>query len=832
MRELRAVLLLSLALFGCDGGTTPADGGEVDGGLAIAPPAPAAAPDTGWDACPEGWVAEATGCDPWPGGELTCAADEARFPGRGTCERIGTACVGEWAPDLPASGVIFVRAGETGGDGSEAAPYGTIAEGLAAALPGTVVALAAGRYDEAAIVPADVELRGSCVTATIVAGPPAPGLRGTIQATGAGAVVSNLTITGDRMGVYAGGGARMSLRDAIVEDAIGTGIFVLGATLEGERVVVRRTRALADGLAGRGVDVEMRGSATLRHVRLEENHDFGAFAAGATLSLEDSVIEDTVPQADGTHGRALNVIGGATATVARSALVGSHEIGALITQAGSSADLTDVLVSGVAARGEDGVGLSVEMGASATLTRVRVEGAQGGGLMVNASRVTASQLHVRDILPGAVLGLRGMCASATSSAELDVSRAVFERCHTVGVAGSVESRISLTDTIVRDVSARASDGDLGVGIGVTLLTELTLRRVLVERTASHGVRVDDESTLDFEDLRTEQTGADENPGVGLFAFQRATVTGRRLEVVGASDLGILLGLDATTVAIEDARVTGTRPVPTGDDDVPTYGAALQVEEGGAAELTRVVFEDNAERGVGMLGGGRLILRDAIVRGTREASGGELGRGASVAEGSELTVERGLFEDNHETAVLAMDLGTVIRLTDVEVRGTRSRSSDGEAGRGLTVQTGARVELTRVRVLDNREAGLLLLGEAATVIGTEVDVTGTLRRECADTTCEGAGAGCGVTVNDGSRLELAGFLVEDNALCGIQLAGGASIALSGGVVRGHPIGANVQAADFDYRSLTDGVRFEDNERNIDATILPLPDEGLDSSGVAF
>ena len=128
--------------------------------------------------CPAGWrEVEATSdndvttCDPWPeSGPAQCAEGEAHFPGEPVCMPIGQPCpTGDWAVGLPNEGnLICVRAGETGGDGTQALPFGRIedATDYASFHPGTVIALSKGTFDEVVDLSAGTTLWGACVTET------------------------------------------------------------------------------------------------------------------------------------------------------------------------------------------------------------------------------------------------------------------------------------------------------------------------------------------------------------------------------------------------------------------------------------------------------------------------------------------------------------------------------------------------------------------------------------------------------------------------------------------------------------------------------------------
>ena len=59
---------------------------------------------------------------------------------------------------------------------------------------------------------------------------------------------------------------------------------------------------------------------------------------------------------------------------------------------------------------------------------------------------------------------------------------------------------------------------------------------------------------------------------------------------------------------------------------------------------------------------------------------------------------------------------------------------------------------------------------------------------------------------------------------VQLALGGTIDLRLGVISRSPIALNVQTEGFDLTRLQDRVVFLDNEINLDATAIPIPDPG--------
>ncbi|MCZ7686077.1 MAG: DUF1565 domain-containing protein [Sandaracinaceae bacterium] len=139
-------------------------------------------------------------------GASSCAGGEAHFQGEAGCAPLGACPAGEWADGLGGD-VLFVRAGASGGDGSRASPFGTIAAALAAARAGTIVALSKGSFDEAVVLSSGVSLRGACAAETRLTAAGSGGA--VVEVTASGAALEGLTIAGaDRIGLRVSARAR------------------------------------------------------------------------------------------------------------------------------------------------------------------------------------------------------------------------------------------------------------------------------------------------------------------------------------------------------------------------------------------------------------------------------------------------------------------------------------------------------------------------------------------------------------------------------------------------------------------------------------------------
>jgi hypothetical protein len=738
-----ATVWLAVLWAGCgddDGGADAADDADVadaddaDGEAGIEEPAPPVAPAVpappALTPCPAGWrevpgsdAEEPATCDPWPAtGRAACADDEAHFPGEPGCRRIGTACPADgWPEGLPATGVRYVRAGApAGGTGTRAAPFAAVSEALAGASAGTVVAVAAGTYDEAIAVPDGVTVQGACVSGTrLTRSAVATEEEATVTAGGSGAL-ANLSVGGEGQGILADGeGMELDLRDVLVTGTVKRGVLAIdGGLLSGEAVVIRDVRPrTADGLFGRGAQAH----------------------AGGTLHLERSVVERC------------------------------RDAGVIVFDGGTRAELRDVAVVDILPRavgGSFGRGIDANDAAAVVLERVVVEGAHEGGVMQ------------------------------------------------LGAGGSVR----MTDVVVRDTSAPPALSAQSHGVAVQA-GEMILRRVLVEANDGTGVFASAAGRLDAEDVVVRDTRIDpslEQSGVGLWLQEGSE--GSLVRAFFARCRVIAIVASNAVLTLRDVRVRDT----LSDEATRTYGRGLEVEQGARADVERIVLERNRECGLLVADPrSRLDLRDAVVRDTDEEEGTrDFGRGIMVQESGHLAAARVRLERNEDIGVGI--LGATATLEDLEVIDTRSRAIDGWTGRGLEVGFGSEVTGARVRLAGNRDVGLIVGSPGTTLRLTDLEVTGTLERACVETDCSDAGNGFGIAVLLDAILDVDRFALCDSALGGLQIARGGQVDLHRGVVERNPIGVNLQVSGYDVSRLQDRVTYRDNERNLDATELPVPD----------
>lgn len=570
-----SVVVASMLVACGDATTSPdaaADAATVDAadGGPILPPALPTLPTL--TPCRAGWrevVGEesVTLCEPWPAGGRRddCAIDEGHFPGTPGCARIGTACPADgWPTGLPLGrNVVYVSAAAApGGDGrTKATAFTGIGTAADAAPFGSVIAIAAGNYDEGEIyVSPGIALWGACVAGTVIGSTSASPSHAVVFLADNGSEARNLRIESpERLGVFALG-TPSTLTDVVVHGARTIGVGTADGVLNVDHVVISGTRN------GRGLEIQATASVVLRFVRIDGAVEAAMSVEGASahLSAEDTAVVGTLARADGIAGNALSAVHGAQVTLSGTVMEDS---------------------------GDDGIYV-----------------ADPGTMLV------ASDLVVRhDTRPASTSGILAITGGAAQ-----VSRALFEDQRGVAFAPQeAGSRITLADVVVRDLHDVPSGGNAR-GIDVFAAGAAVADRVLIARATDGAVAAyGPGSTVDARDLVVIDTLGSETGdfGRGLVAEDGGAITVERVRIERARDIGVVAShggalIDAHAITIRD--MLGR--VSAGD-----YGIGAWAELTGHVTLTDALVERARLVGVGGIEGGVLTLSHVTVRDTRAAA---------------------------------------------------------------------------------------------------------------------------------------------------------------------------------------------------------------------
>lgn len=612
-RTARLGALLMMVLSGCST-ETPAVDAAVDappdaGATRAAPADPVLTP------CPSGWleVASAHGalCEPTPASAAPCEPGALRLPGASACEPVDDLC---GARDFPL-GAIFVRAGATGGDGTEALPFGSLLDALARGGPGATIALADGSYDAPGSLPDAVTILGACAARVILHG--AAGSAAIGIASGHGAVLEGVTITGDDVGIFTRGA--LTLRRVEIRGTTTAAIAVRGS-LDAERLLVIGTRT-GGGVLGRAIDAEGAETVRLRDVVLEGSHDAGIAIVGsvAVLDAERIAIRDTRPNDAGRFGTGIAAFEGATVLLSESAIEGASESGLIVD--GSTATLRDVVVRDVVSEPSlaNGHGLFARSGV-VTLTRVRFERVTRAAVAAYAaSRVEISDLVVDEVRPdfeaGHAAGI-GASSGATVTADRIWLRATQ---HIAVLAVGASDSGSATEVQLRD--ARIDDvvlhADLGMGFVTGAGGHIRAERFVIEHghvVGAMAVGVGSELTLTNGTVSDMAEGELYDRGRGVEIDEGAQGTLVDVEISGARETAVVAYGAGTRLSLTDVHVRGIaeRACAASTCAAESGGSGVVAVYGGAIDATGLRVEGAPLCGVQVAEGGSLDVHSGSI----------------------------------------------------------------------------------------------------------------------------------------------------------------------------------------------------------------------------
>ena len=732
-------------------GSSPSDcpSGRIFEGSGFAPgtgPCKPHLPD--WD-CPAGWSAvpaltDGSGAENPPEGlpqfnrceppplPADCPAGTFARVGSAACQPLGTACPSEadrWpdeatlralAPAFTGPIVYAAADGAADGAGTRQSPRPLGAAAIRAAQTG-LVALALGTYNTPVRLDRSVAMVGACVTGTTLTADQPSDNAGVVDlSSGAPTALANLTITGERPGVWIRGALQqphllsdLELRDTRQHAIVGNAPQAV--ELRRIRVAGVRPRA-SDGFAGRGIEFTAGAQVTLSELDLSGADLVGLLVSddGTTLTADRLYLHDMAPNPRSTGGSGLAVVNEAVAT-AQEVIIARAAGSALYLDAGTLTS-TDLLIEETRPQVLNdafGVGISMTVGAVASLQRAIVRRNFRAGISIGTDGdLTLSDAVIDDTQPQRSDGDFGDGLIAFDGASASVSQAIFRRNHQGGVRVSeVGSRLDIADALIEETAPRPSDNRLGFGLEAFAAGTGSIRRAYLRGNHEAAILVVglganlEASDLSIVDTRPPNAGLP--IGVGIGVREGGVMTGERLRLARNTVAGLYVRDPGSTFQGTDLVIT---PGPYAPDTV-----GLLSSDGAAVTLDRATLSGIDNLGILTTGdGSALALTNLLIEETApDLASGLNGRAIEVTRGATLTLSTALLQDNHDLAILAIDAATTVNATGLAIEGTRKRPAPrDDFGTALGIYDEAQFIGTGVSLLDNAQCGLQIAGDGA------------------------------------------------------------------------------------------------------------------------
>lgn len=525
---------------------------------------------------------------------------------------------------------------------------------------------------------------------------------------------------------------------------------------------------------------------------------------GAHVLAREIAIRNTQTHPDGTAGRGIDLEDGGVLTLERSVVENSHSEGIAVLGAGSLLTASDVLVAGTQRSIDDfGDGLTASAAG-------RIE---GDGLVVEDNAIVGILI----LLGTPVLELTHSIVRDNGASGIQVGPEAEASFHQVRIEDHVETGL-LAESATVDADGLYVRGNDDRGIAIQTDAEMTLAHVLVAENGGTGVIV--AGTMGPAELTLTDARILDNGGRSLQVQEGGRATVARVETSGAYGTEIVIRGDGVRFDADDLYIHDPRE-ETGRPPEELASRGIEVRVGATAAIHRIRIEHALQLGVFVDQADLATITDLAVADTagRDDILYDFGRGLEI-QASTAMVERVALERNGGAGVF-IGQGSHVTATDVLVADTRGTGMLPSSGKGIIVNSASTVTLTRVRLERNREVSLAAFEAGTRVTGTEIAIYDSLERDCAADLCRDYAAGIGAGAYLDAFVHLEGFVIDRSALVGVQLDH-STLELRRGTIARSPVGINAVGDAIDFDQVLGDVAFVDNERNVDAMMLPVPD----------
>ncbi len=700
--------------------------------------------------------------DTGPASDTEPDCDTGHLDDDGEC--VPTACgTGTWGNlELDESTIYVDIAAAEGGDGSETAPFTSIQAGLDAAgdADGGMVAVAAGTYAETLELGRShdgVHLAGRCrqlvVIDASVGDAWTPGID--IELKSYEAKISGITVSGSLfVGMRIDSGTA-ELRDLAVvgSEYIGIAAFQEGAY--DTMLELESCEVLENELAG-----------------------LLLYDSGTSVTLQGTSITDNQPDGNGNYGYGIAISSGATLSATASEIAGNSAVGLLAYEEGTRVTLQETIIQDTQPQrnGSGGYGIQVYGGASLTLESGIVSGNTAAGV---AAEDTGTTVYLRETTiqgtQSAEDGGEGYGVYAYGGANLEAEGCELSQNTTAGVfAGGSSTKVTLLRTAIRD-NLPDQDGEGGFGVYVDGGASLEAEGCEVSGNSEAGIHVwDSGSTVGLQETMIRGTQANEvgEGGFGIVVKGGGTLSAESCELSQNTGIGVLAYESETAITLRETTIQGTLP---NEDEHLGYGIEVH---GGATLLAEACeVSGNTAVGIAVSGAGTTAtLQETTIRDTltfHDDKGG-VGTGIVVEDMASLVAEGCVVSGNGLGGVLAQDAGTTASLQGTAIL-KHLPAEEGEFGYGIWVIDDASLTAQSCEVSGNATIGVVVGGS-----GTAVELQDTVVR---DTKADGNGAGYGIGIFGSASLTAQACEVSENTAGGVVVTdSGTSVSLRETTIR--------------------------------------------------
>ena len=338
--------------------------------------------------------------------------------------------------------------------------------------------------------------------------------------------------------------------------------------------------------------------------------------------------------------------------------------------------------------------------------------------------------------------------------------------HTVIDSSTIMENIEATIQITGDGGTSVQDVTVtgrrrGVAIWDTL-QEVSLQGILLDNNKTVGFFASGEgTTVTAQDIVIQNTQSKDvygGGGQGIGIQSGATLTIERAVIDNSTNVGLYASDNDTTVMAQDIVIKNTQS----DEADETGGEGTHIVRGATFTMKRAIIDNN--RMAGILAKDSLTkvtAEDIVIQNTHSReSDREFGRGINVQGGPTLIITRVMMDKNRDVGLFAAGVGTTVEAEDLLIQNTQNQESDQTSGRGLSIQQGATLTIERAVMDNNKDVGFNASGNGTIVGAHDIVIQNTQCQESDKT------SGKGLSVHEGAKLTIERAVIDNNRVAGI------------------------------------------------------------------
>jgi hypothetical protein len=534
-------------------------------------------------ACSKGFRPRASGFGCEPVRAAKCAGATIEVLGSAACEPIDD-CARAFPPS---EATLFVSASTADAD-VDATHFKSVAQALAVAPEGAVIAVDSGVYNENIAPTKPVSVVGRCAEQVVFQGPATVKV-GLYLEDVHDVALSHVTLRGfsSAIGVTGAASVRNAIEAVVVEDSPRAGALIAkGAKLAIRRSVIRNTFARDVDNQASGILVEDGSDLLLEDSVVAESDFVNVAIAGGTAHVVRSILRDARlldhgPSA-GTAAMGLFVSETSSVVVEDSDVDHNASEGILVTGPEAKCVVRGSVVRRTR-RDRRGYGRGIEAGKGSHLTVDEVTAAENEDYEILVTEKGEAELtHI------ATTGRSGANAAGVSigimvsdGAHAKASSvAIFEPRY-AGLTAQLGGWLEVTDALVRDPKP-TGDAGLAGAMGATVTgptSKLALEQTTVERGTLMGMLVQ-AGTASFHQVLVSDTMARNGEGGrGVAVQDGAHLDMTESAIVSSLEAGIVVFDEGTTLSMKDSSI-----LAAGQSGPTAIGHGLILTGGTQAEL--------------------------------------------------------------------------------------------------------------------------------------------------------------------------------------------------------------------------------------------------------